>query len=144
MKKILFTILTLGFAFSLFNCHSWKHKSPEERAEYISKKVKSHLDLDESQIKVVDKIKAEWLAKHKELKFDPADKDEFLKLVKSEKLDEAKLDALDAKMTNRKTEMHKFFLVKFKEFHAILKPEQKEKLAKHMEKMMKRFGHGIE
>lgn len=142
MNKILkstFVFFLLGVV--TINCHRWHQKSPEKKAEMIAEKLISKLDLDESQSKTVEKIKNEWIAKHKELKPEGNLKEDFLTLIRAEKLDDEKLGKLYDKMENKRKEMHQFTLVKFKEFHAILNKDQKEKLAEHLDKIMKRFGH---
>lgn len=141
-KYFLILVMILGFTGA--NCHRWHQKTPEKKAEFIAEKVISKLDLDESQSKVVERIKNEWIAKHRELKLSGALKEEFLLLIQMEKLDEERLNKLSEKMDARRREMHQFTFNKFKEFHAILNKEQKEKLADHLQKMMKRFGHEID
>jgi len=139
-----FLILVVILGFTGTNCHRWHQKSPEKKAEFIAEKVISKLDLDENQSKVVERIKNEWIAKHRELKLSGALKEEFLLLVQMEKLDEERLNKLSEKMDSRRKEMHQFTISKFKEFHAILNKEQKEKLTDHLQKIMKRFGHEID
>ena len=45
-------------------CRNLKHKSPEERAEWVTKKITKELDLNESQKQTLAAIKTDLLAKH--------------------------------------------------------------------------------
>ena len=49
----------------IFNCDMF-YKTPIERAEYVSKKIISDLDLDSTQEQVVIKIKNKWIEKFKQ------------------------------------------------------------------------------
>jgi hypothetical protein len=143
-KKVFLAIIGFGLVASVLNCHNWKNKSPEERANYMAEKINKHLDLDNNQKELVNKIKLEWIAKHKDLKTNFNFKEEILPLIKSDKLDDEKLKLISQKMSTNRQEMDKFIIEKFKEFHAVLNKDQKEKMAEHLEKMHKRFGHAID
>ncbi|MCB1179340.1 MAG: Spy/CpxP family protein refolding chaperone [Leptospiraceae bacterium] len=147
MKK-LFKILGVGtltlILVNFLNCHRGG-KNFEDRVNYISKKLESHLDLDDSQKPKMEKIKNEIIAKHKELKAkqNPEAKKEFIAMVRSDKMDKDKLKTIHENRKKSKEEMGNFIMDKMVEFHAILKPEQRNKLADKMEKFMNRH-HGID
>ncbi|MCE9499221.1 MAG: Spy/CpxP family protein refolding chaperone [Leptospira sp.] len=135
LKKF-FLFLVLGGVLFGFGCSRHWHNAPiEKKAEWIVKHLSKDLDLDEKQIQETNKIKDELLKKKEEIKgFRGKMFNELISQVKNEKIDQLKLKALTDEKTARDNEMHKVLIAKFTEFHAILKPEQRVKLAEKMEK----------
>ena len=138
LKSVLFLWIV-----SIFNCGLF-HKTPIERAEYVSKKIISDLDLDASQEQVVIKIKNEWIEKFKQTHPSKNTTEEIVGIINSEKIDETKFNKISDEMIKNRTDMFLFINAKFKELHAILTPEQKKKMGKKFEQIMKKYGHDIQ
>lgn len=138
---VLTILLTAAFmaGCSRYQFHS---KSPENKAEWIVKKISSELDLDDNQKAKLDKIKSEILAKHQNFGGMKSEIwNEVLSQVKTEKIDEEKLNALLTDKETQFREMHTFMVSKFVEFHAILTPEQRIELAEKMTKFKEKYPH---
>jgi len=138
LKSVLFLWIV-----SIFNCGLF-HKTPIERAEYVSKKIISYLDRDASQEQVVIKIKNEWIEKFKQTHPSKNTTEEIVGIINSEKIDETKFNKISDEMIKNRTDMFLFINAKFKELHAILTPEQKKKMGKKFEQIMKKYGHDIQ
>lgn len=136
-KIIVTTLLVGSFAFLFGNCRG--HKDFEKRIEWVASKLTSKLDLDETQKAKLGTIKAELIAKHKEMK--PKQESwakEMANQIRSEKIDTKYLDKMSVERESRHQEMRKFFQTKLVEFHAVLRPEQREKFAELVEKFASR------
>ncbi len=108
--------------------------------EWVADKLTSKLDLDEAQIAKLNSIKSELVAKHKELKPKrDAWMTEVISQIRKDSVDVKSLDKLSSEQDSRHVEMRKLFQAKMIEFHAVLKPEQREKLADLVEKFSKKF-----
>ncbi len=113
---------------------------PEKRADWAVKKISSKLDLTKEQRAQLDGIKVEVLAKFKEEK--AAHKTigtEAIALVKSVKLDEAAVNRLLDTREAAMKRLRPFIVDKIVEFHGMLTPEQRAKLASLMEEHRSRF-----
>lgn len=102
----------------------------EKHLTYITKKLASKLDLDDAQKAKLETIKTELAAKLGS--FKGVRKDVQLELVaqlKAEKFDDQKVNKLLENKEKEWVETRKFLTVKMAEFHALLKPEQRKKLA---------------
>ena len=102
----------------------------EKHLTYISKKLASKLDLDDAQKAKLESIKTEIAAKLGT--FKSMRKDVQLELVnqlKSDKFDDQKVAKLFESKEKEWVETRKFLTAKMSEFHAMLKPEQRKKLA---------------
>ncbi len=137
-KVILFSIVAMiGFVFAS-NCRG--HYNFEKRMEWVADKLTSKLDLDDSQKAKLESIKTELIAKHKELKPKrDAWMTEVISQIRKDTVDVKSLEKLSSEQDVRHIEMRKFFQTKMIEFHAVLKPEQREKLAELVEKFSKKF-----
>lgn len=140
LKRTLTVISLILAATVLVYCRPWKHKSPEERAEWMTKRVTKELDLNDPQKQTLAKIKDELLAKYK------ADKpardalfQEMTALVQAESIDKAKLQDLKKRHVAQREAIENLFLDKVVEFHKVLTPEQRTKAAKSLEKHAKHF-----
>jgi len=121
-------------------CRPWKHKSPEERAEWLTKRITKELDLNDGQKQTLAKIKEDLLAKHKADKPSrDAEFQEMLALVRSDNLDKAKLADLKKRHLASREQMETLFLDKAAEFHKVLTPAQRTKAADELAKHMKHF-----
>lgn len=111
-------------------------KSPEKKADHIAKKLASELDLSAEQKLKLDKIKLDLLGRKGDFQsIHGGMKDLVLGQLRAGSVDTAAvnkgLEDREAKMR----EMRGFLVAEFSEFHAMLTPAQREKLAVHIEKM---------
>lgn len=138
IKPILFSLIAVtAFAF-VSNCRG--HHNFEKRMEWVAGKLTSKLDLDDAQKAKLESIKKDLVAKHKELKPKrDAWMTEVISQIRKDTVDVKSLDKLSTEQDARHIEMRKFFQTKMIEFHAVLKPEQREKLAELVEKFSKKF-----
>ena len=117
----------------------WGRPSPERKAKFLVKMLTHKLDLTEKQQKRVNKIKNEILAKRKEFKGVRQEiLNGVLSQIKKPKVNEATLNQLLASKEVHLKTMRKFLVSKFAEFHSILTPAQKVKLAKGIKEFHKR------
>lgn len=115
-------------------------KNPEERANWITEKVTSKLDLDKDQeSKLRDLVKAVQDERQAQREKNKAQKAELKEMILSDKLDkEATRKLMDTRHAAMKESFDPVF-EKLQVFHASLKPEQKKEAVKLMEKFGKRF-----
>lgn len=133
-------LLMLVMFFGVSACRPWKHKSPEERANWLVKRISKELDLSEGQKQVLNKIKEEFLAKHRSERPQMQENVRSLsELVRSETIDQAKLAELRKKHRAQRESMENFFVEKALEFHKILTPEQRAKAAELLQKHFARM-----
>lgn len=128
--------LTAG-AMLMSGCHK-NHgcsRSPEDKAAWISKRIGKELDLTPEQKTKLDKIKGDILARKADFQSVHAGlKEMALGQIRSGSVDQAVInqgfDDREAKMKELRT----FMVAEFAEFHAMLDPAQREKLAAKLEK----------
>lgn len=138
--KKLFAVLALTALAGMNACRPWKHKSPEERAEWIVKRITKELELNDAQKQTLGRIKDEFIAKHKadrpqmEAQFNALGE-----LVRSDSIDQAKLKELRKKHQAHRESMETFFVEKATEFHRVLTSEQRVKAADLMQKYFRKF-----
>lgn len=121
-------------------CRPWRHKSPEERANWLVKRISKELELNESQKQALGKIKDEFLAKHRAERPQMQEHVRSLSdLVRAETIDQAKLAELRKKHRAHREAMENFFVEKALEFHKILTPEQRAKAADLLQKHFARM-----
>jgi len=138
--KKLFAIIALFSLAGMNACRPWKHKSPEERAEWMVKRISKELDLNDTQKQALNRIKDEFVAKHKADR--PQMEAQFAALsdlVRSDTIDQAKLKDLRKKHQAHRESMENFFVEKAIEFHKVLTPEQRVKAADLMQKYFRKF-----
>lgn len=137
--RILFALLALtGFAGA--NCRPWRHKSPEERAEWIVKRITKELDLNDAQQQTLGRIKDEFIAKHKASR--PQMEAQFhalSELIRADSIDQAKLNEIRKKHKAHREAMENFLIEKATEFHKVLTPEQRARAADLVQKYFRRF-----
>ncbi len=134
-------VALVGAACLLSGCHrrcGWRH-DPEQRANWIAKKVASELGLDAAQKAKLDTIKSALLARQGDFKALHAGlKDLLIGQIRASAIDTGKINqALDEREAKMK-ELRGFVVGEFAEFHAILTPAQREKLAAKLEKLDRR------
>lgn len=130
------TILAAG-AVLLSGCHrghcSWS--SPEEKAARVTKKIGKELDLTGEQKAKLDKIKTDILARKDEFKSLHAGLHELaLGQLRSGSVDQAVINQGFEDREAKMKELRTFMVAEFAEFHAMLEPAQREKLAAKLEK----------
>jgi len=114
----------------------------KEHAKWIEKKLIKELDLDEKQQKVLNRIHDELTARQEECgPVHQRMKESILSKIRRESLDKDALKESFQSGKECKEDMHEFFLSKMAEFHAVLTPEQRDKLADKIGKM-RPHGHG--
>ncbi len=137
-------ILLLGVVFTASQCrrhycHMGHHKMSEKFANKAVKRISSKLDLDDTQKAKLESIKNELMAKGKTFKgFRKEVASEVVAQAKQDKVDTAKLNQLFDNKQKDMTEMRQLMISKYAEFHAMLKPEQRAKMVKYMEKFQQR------
>lgn len=110
----------------------------EKHLTYISKKLASKLNLDDAQKAKLETIKGELATKLGT--FKAMRKDVQLELVnqlKADKFDDQKVNKLFESKEKEWVETRKFLTLKMAEFHAMLKSEQRKKLADLIEDRVK-------
>ena len=115
----------------------WRHhdKDPAQRAEWITKKIASELDLNEAQKAKLELVKQEFLAQREKGKQEREEAFQtVLAQIRSKQLDTEKLQALIEQRHKRMGEAAPSVLKKIADFHASLSDEQKEKAAQKFEK----------
>ena len=130
---VIMIALAVLFAVVLTGCY----RTPEQRAEYLVKRMSSELDLNDTQKARLEKIKDEFLAKRPEMtKMREETVKEANVLMRSAEIDKAQLNALMEKNQAGAIDMIRFVAAKFTEIHDMLTPEQREKLTKQIEEYM--------
>ncbi|GAB4431357.1 MAG: hypothetical protein OHK0011_14200 [Turneriella sp.] len=138
--KSLFFVLTLISLAGMNACRPWKHKSPEERAEWMVKRISKELDLNDAQKQTLNRIKDEFIAKHKADR--PHMEAQFAALsdlVRADTIDQAKLRDLRKKHQTHRESMENFFVEKAIEFHKVLTSKQRAKAAELMQTYFRKF-----
>lgn len=129
---------TALIALGLFSgCGHRMHKSgdPEKKANYIVKRMTKTLNLSELQSSEVRKIVNDLMSKGQELMGDKQKHHAvLLEQLRSDQLDMDLISAMADEKTGQIDEMISLMITKFSELHAILTPEQRTKLADHIEK----------
>jgi periplasmic protein CpxP/Spy len=124
----------------VFGCgpHRFFCAPPEKKAEYIVKKLTRDLDLTKDQVVKVNKIKEEILERTKVLRNDrDAVHRDVVAMVKSDKLERNTVNNFISKREDKILALKPFIVDKLVEFHDILTPQQRIKLAEKMEKFHK-------
>ncbi|HAK59694.1 MAG TPA: hypothetical protein DCO77_04835 [Nitrospiraceae bacterium] len=131
-KKLYTIILLAGFTlFASTGCS----RTPEQRADRIVEHMAKKLELNDTQKARLDKIKGEFIVKRQELITSRGGTfEEANALMRSETIDQARLNALVDKNKEQAADMVQFVFAKFNEIHDILTPEQREKLVSKIEK----------
>lgn len=138
MFKIFKIVSVLGLVLLAFaNC---RHHSLADKADWIAKRIASELDLNDKQKVELQRIKKEILDKKNELgvKMFPED---IIDQIRLPQIDETKVSKSFEQNDAKRDQMRIFMTKKFIEFHAILTPEQRNKLADKITKLLKKHNH---
>lgn len=122
---VLVLVLISGLGF-LSGC---RHRSPEQRAEWITAKIASKLELSDVQKTELNSFKDELLKKRKELHQSRMTiHEELINQLGLEKIDQENLKEVIRKEEARLDETISLFVERLAAFHASLTPKQREKL----------------
>jgi Spy/CpxP family protein refolding chaperone len=119
-----------------------RHPSPEERAEWVTKRIAKHLDLDEQQIAKLEAVKQEMLAargrlsKDMQMLFDDA-----VAQIQADRLDQAKVLQILERRQELQRQVAPQVIAKLADFHATLRPEQKAKAVEQIRHLKERMGY---
>jgi Spy/CpxP family protein refolding chaperone len=140
MKKfsIIAIVMAALAALVLSACY---HRTPEQRADYLVKRMTAELSLNDAQKAQLEKIKNEFLARRTETKLREETVKEANELMRSAEIDKNRLNALVEKSQAQANDMINFVTTKFTEIHDMLTPDQREKLVKHIEQHMQKKHH---
>lgn len=131
-------VMAIGIAAT--GCDRPCRPSPEKKADWMAKKIASKLDLNDAQKAKLSRIKEEVLAR---MKNESAGREktgrEAIALVKSDRLDAAAVNRIFDEREAAMKRLKPFIVEKIVEFHAMLTPEQRAKLADYMEKHHRRW-----
>ncbi len=112
--------------------------TPEQKAQWMVDKIKNKLDLSAEQVTEVSKIKDEILAKRDDFRtLREGFYETMLNEVRSDKFDANKVNQLFTANEAKFKELRGFMISELAKFHAVLTPEQREKIAKKMEERHK-------
>jgi len=136
------TIASISGIFFLTGCggrRGWG-VSPEKRADWIATRISKELDLNDTQKNTLNSIKSEILARKLDFRsMNAGAVQAILPQLKSDTLDQAKINSAFQDREAKAKETREFLVAKFAEFHRILTPEQKAKLAEKVEKMTRHW-----
>jgi periplasmic protein CpxP/Spy len=108
--------------------------TPEQKAQWMVDILKNKLDLSKEQVKVVNSIKDEILAKQDDFRdLRKGFYETILNEVRSDKFDANKVNQLFTANEAKFRELRSFMISELAKFHAVLTPEQREQIAKKME-----------
>lgn len=139
MKKMYALVIFALVALVAANCRH-PGRSLEKRAEWITDKIESKLDLDKSQTQTLGQIRDELVAKAKSNKPQMTQiSTEFEALVRSDSMDKNKLKDLQKRREAIHAEMENLLVEKIVTFHAVLKPEQRAKAADSIKDLREHF-----
>jgi hypothetical protein len=128
-------------ALLLSGCHGHhgRHGSPEDKAEWITRRLAKELDLTEAQKSRLDKVKGDVLARKDDFRALHAGfHQDVLSQLRAGSVDEAGLNRSLEEREAKVREMRTFLVSEFAEFHGILDAGQREKLAARLESMGRR------
>jgi hypothetical protein len=141
MKKLITIILITATTLGLTACH----KSPEQKSEYIVKRITKKLDLNSTQVEKLNAVASKVVKLHRENK---TKKDEFRSDIKSLLVqDQIKQEEVLNLMERKRTQVELILpdvLPEILEFHSSLNLEQKQKLVSLMDRFTKKhrkFNH---
>lgn len=139
-KRFLAVIGAVLLATGVVYCKPWKDRTPEERADALTKRITKELELSQTQIVTLGKIKEEMLAKHKADKTERDAEFQILtELVKAPSIDRVKLGELKTRHNAMRDRAEELFLDKIVELHQVLTPAQRTKAAEALLKYEKKF-----
>ena len=128
--------ITLIAAISFVGCgrHGYFHRFHRNVPDMIVKHISKELDLNDAQKTKLKALVAEIQAKHEELRTGKAEQvEQFTNEIRKDTLDLDRINQLIDEKHEAMAEMRPFMIEKLTEFHAMLTPEQRNKLADKME-----------
>jgi len=132
-KTIAFTTL-LGFILLATGCGMF-HKSPEERAEWITYKIAKKMDLNETQKTKLNQLKDQILLSRKTLKGDKKKHHEqLLTMLDSPVLEQEKLSLMIDEIVFAAQKEKPALISALGDFYDSLSDEQRKKLKEKMER----------
>ena len=145
---IILLLVLLGGIVLISGCHRgmghcpFHRKSPEKKANWAVKRLSKKLKLNASQKQKLNQIKDEVLIKVQKVKGSHEEMfNTFLSQVQSESVDEVALNQLYEEKEPEFKELRTYFITKFAEFHSMLEPGQRTKLAELMKKFHRKKHH---
>lgn len=119
-----------------------RHRSPEERADWVTKRIAKQLDLDEQQRAKLEAVKQEMLTARGRLgKEEQTLFDDVVAQIQADRLDQAKVIQLLERRQELQRQVAPQVVAKIAEFHASLTPEQKAKAVEQLRHFRERMGH---
>lgn len=139
MLRFAFPVLAVAAgALFLTGCkhgHCGRNSSPEEKIEHMTKKLSKELDLNADQKAKLDKIKGDLLARKADFQAVHGGFHELaIGQIRAGSVDQAKLNQSLEEREAKFKELRSFMVAEFAEFHAMLDPAQREKLASNLER----------
>ncbi len=134
-------LIVLGlFSGCSHRCH--RSASTEKKTKHIVKKMTRILKLSESQASDVSLIVGDLMTKGQSFVGDRNQHQAaILAQLRSNELDLEMINKMADDKTLQIDEMKQLMITKFSELHALLTPEQRMKLADHIERKSSRFRH---
>jgi protein CpxP len=124
---------------SLIGCT--RHWSPEERADWVTKRVAKHMDLNQQQTTKLEAVKQEMLAARGKLSKEQQTLfDDMVAQIQADRLDQEKVIKLLERRQELQRQLAPQVVAKIAEFHASLTPEQKAKAVEHLRHFRERMG----
>jgi Spy/CpxP family protein refolding chaperone len=134
VKKGLTIALICVFISAALAFNGCRSHSAHDKAEFMVDYIAETLDLDNTQRAQLDGIKAEFLAKAKEMhEKKEAMHAEFKAELLKEEIDQQRMKELMAQKREQMAEIMDLAVVRLAEFHKTLSTEQKEKLVVKLE-----------
>jgi periplasmic protein CpxP/Spy len=132
------TVIGIGYAFGSRFCKM----TPAQKADRVAAMITRDLDLTADQKVKFDAMKAEVVDRITRLHADKAKiHGEVLALVKSDQVSEKDITRLIEQREAKWQELKPFLVDTLVDFHRMLTPEQRNKLAEKMESFHNRCGH---
>jgi uncharacterized membrane protein len=145
LKSLIIAVLFLiaiGLVVAGCSKHRWSTKTPEEKAQWITEKISSELDLDDNQYARLQQIKSDILTEYKnhgDFKQDLWQ--ELDHQLATDSIDQQSMNETFAAKEKQFSAMRTVLVDKFAEFYAVLSAEQRAKLADKIEKVHNRWKH---
>lgn len=125
---------------SLVSCS--RHLNPEERADWVTKRIAKHLDLNQEQATKLEAVKQEVLAARSKLSREQQTLfDDVVAQIQADRLDQAKVIQLFERRQELQRQLAPQVVAKIAEFHASLTQEQKAKAVERLRHLRERTGH---
>ncbi len=137
--KFILPVAAIGLGAALFTgCHG-SHccaKSPKGKADWVVKKLSNELDLDAGQKAKLELIKIDLLTHRPDfMAWHDSLGSDLINQIRSEKMDKEKMNSILSEKEDKLKEFRSLLVDKLIEFHAILTPVQREKLAAKIAEM---------